>query len=108
MKSTMKILSVVEATNVNAVTKLVLDFYRTADHLGQSREDFPKVEGSIVTFDRSQPCDYIPNDFINAVRAAHLEEDVILESGRFDLRIIPALKHVAEKRQPHIIITNSV
>ncbi len=43
MKSTMKILSVVEATNVNAVAKLTIDFFRTARELSQSHSDFPAV-----------------------------------------------------------------
>ena len=59
----MKILSVVEATNVNAVAKLVLDFYRTASELGQSLGDFPRVSGSVVTFDRAMTGADEPNDF---------------------------------------------
>src|SRR5689334_4638775 len=108
MKSTMNILSVVEATNVNAVAKLVLEFYKTADELSASRDDFPKLEGSIVTFDRTQPNADIPNDFINAVRAAHVELDLIPETGRFDFSVIAAMKRIVEKRQPDVIVTNSV
>src|SRR4051812_39295975 len=108
MKSTMKILSVVEATNVNAVAKLVLDFYRTAGELSQSRNDFPAVEGSIVTFDRAATIADEPNDFIAAVRAAGIELDVIPERRRFDLSVIEALKTISEQRKSDIIITNSV
>jgi glycosyltransferase involved in cell wall biosynthesis len=108
MKSTMKILSVVEATNVNAVAKLVLDFYRTASELGQSLGDFPRVSGSVVTFDRAMTGADEPNDFIAAVRTAGVELDVIPERRRFDLSVIPALKTVLEKRGPDIIVTNSV
>lgn len=104
----MKILSVVEATNVNAVAKLVLDFFRTASEPGQSPSDFPRVEGSIVTFDRTTTGANEPNDFIAAVRAAGIELDVIPERGRFDLSVITALKNVAEKRGPDVIVTNSV
>src|ERR1043166_7664913 len=108
MRSTMKILSVVEATNVNAVAKLVLDFYRTAGELNQSRNDLPVVEGSIATFDRATTGAGEPNDFVAAVRAAGIELDVIPERRRFDLSVIEALKTVSEKRQPDIIVTNSV
>jgi len=105
----MKILSVVEATNVNAVAKLALDFYRTAAELNQSRNDLPAVEGSIVTFDRAMTgAGEQPNDFIAAVRAAGIDLDVIPERRRFDLSVIEALKTVSEKRQPDIIVTNSV
>jgi len=108
MKSTMKILSVVEATNVSAVAKLVLDFYRSASELSPGRSDFPAIEGSIVTFDRTTPGADEPNDFIVAVRAAGIEADVIPERRRFDLSVIPALKAVADSRGPDIIVTNSV
>jgi glycosyltransferase involved in cell wall biosynthesis len=108
MKSTMKILSVVEATSVNAVAKLVLDFYRTTGELGQSDDDFPAVAGSIVTFDRATTGAGEPNDFIATVRAAGIELDVIPERRRFDLSVIEALKNVTEKRAPDIIVTNSV
>lgn len=105
----MKILSVVEATNVNAVAKLVLDFYRTAGELRQSRTDFPAVAGAVVTFDRATTgAGEPPNDFVAAVRAAGIDLDVIPERRRFDLSVIEALKTVSEKRAPDIIVTNSV
>src|SRR5580765_940662 len=106
MKSTMKILSVVEATNVNAVAKLTIDFFRTASELNQSHSDFPAVTGSVVTFDRTTSGE--PNEFIMAVRGAGLELDVILEKRRFDSSVITALRSIAEKRHPDIIVTNSV
>jgi len=103
----MKILSVVEATNVNAVAKLVLDFYRTADEVSRAHDDFPTIKGSIVTFDRAAS-GAPANDFVAAVHAAGIDLDIIPERGRFDLSVIPALQNVASKRQPEIIVTNSV
>ncbi len=100
----MKILSVVEATNVNAVAKLVLDFFVTARELAASCSDFPEVQGSIVTFDRAQE----PNDFISAAHAAGIEVDVIPERRRFDLAVLSTLKEVISQRAPEIIVTNSV
>src|SRR3954469_21907056 len=103
----MKILSVVEATNINAVAKLVLDFHAVAREMAASREDFPVIDGSIVTFDRvsgEQP----PNEFIKAVQHAAIDIDVIPEQRRFDLRIISALKEIASRREPDLIVTNSV
>jgi glycosyltransferase involved in cell wall biosynthesis len=108
MKSTMKILSVVEATNVNAVAKLAIDFFLATRELDQSRRDFPTLEGSIVTFDRVTAGPAEPNDFIAAVRAAGIELDVIPERRRFDLSVIAALKTIADKRHPDIVVTNSV
>src|ERR1043166_4466232 len=104
----MKILSVVEATNLNAVAKLVLEFYVTANELAQSRHDLPAVYGSIVTFDRATTGAEEPNDFIAAVRAAGIELDIIAERRRFDLSVIQALTNIAQRRQPDIIVTNSV
>ena len=103
----MKILSVVEATNVNAVAKLVLEFYRTADEVSRAHDDFPAIKGSIVTFDRAAS-GAPANDFIAAVQAAGIDLDIIPERGRFDFSVISALKNVASQRQPDIIVTNSV
>jgi glycosyltransferase involved in cell wall biosynthesis len=103
----MRILSVVEATNINAVAKLVLDFHAVAREMAASREDFPVIDGSIATFARvsgEQP----PNEFIKAVQHAAIDIDVISEQRRFDLRIISALKEIASRREPDIIVTNSV
>ena len=107
MKSTIKILSVVEATNVNAVAKLVLDFYRAADEVSRAQDNFPTIKGSIVTFDRAAS-GAPANDFIAAVHVAGIDLDIIPERGPFDLSVIPALKNIASKRQPEIIVTNSV
>src|SRR5215831_6848328 len=105
MKSTMKILSVVEAANINAVAKLVLDFYRTAQELARSPGNVPAIHGSIVTFNRAVG---EPNDFITAVNGAGIELDVIPERRRFDFSVIPALRTVVENRAPDIVVTNSV
>jgi len=52
MKSKMKIVSVVEATTMNAVAKVVLEFHRTAREIGDTSGNLPRVEGSLITFDR--------------------------------------------------------
>jgi glycosyltransferase involved in cell wall biosynthesis len=106
MKSSLKILSVVEATTVNAVGKLVLDFYVTARELAASCAEFPAIEGPVVTFDRASPAQ--PNEFILAAKNAGVEIDIIPERRRFDLNVLPALKCVAADRGPDVIVTNSV
>jgi hypothetical protein len=98
----MKILSVVEATNVNAVAKLVLDFYRTADEVSRAQDNLPTIKGSIVTFDRAASA-HLRTTSLHAVHAAGIDLDIIPERGPFDLSVIPALKNVASKRQPEII-----
>jgi glycosyltransferase involved in cell wall biosynthesis len=42
------------------------------------------------------------------MQAAGIDLDIIPERGRFDLSVISALQSVASKRQPEIIVTNSV
>jgi glycosyltransferase involved in cell wall biosynthesis len=101
-----KLLTIVEATTVNAVAKTVLDFYRTARELSGTT-DFPAIEGCVATFDRQRD-GAVPNDFVAAAREAGLDVEVIPERRRFDLRVIPALRSIVEKRGPDLIITNSV
>jgi hypothetical protein len=104
MKSTMRILSVVEATTVNAVAKITLEFFRTAREVTDTSLDRPIIDGSIVTFSR----DSSENEFIQTVRAAGIPIDIIAERGRFDLGVLPALRSIIEQRQPDIVITQSV
>ena len=103
---TLKIVSLVEATTMNAVAKIVLEFFRTAKDLSADAE-FPSVDGSIITFDRSADDDP-PNEFVATARTSGLLVDVIREQRRFDLGVIPALREAIDARQPDIVITNSV
>jgi glycosyltransferase involved in cell wall biosynthesis len=104
MKSTMRIVSVVEATTVNAVAKITLEFFRAAREITDANLNRPIIDGSIVTFAR----DSSENEFIQAARAAGIQADAIPERGRFDLGVLPALKSIIEQRQPDIVITQSV
>jgi glycosyltransferase involved in cell wall biosynthesis len=105
MKS-IKLLTIVEATNINAVAKTVLDFYRTARELSGT-PDFPAIEGGVVTFDR-QHDGARPNDFVATVREAGLDVEISPERRRFDLHVTAALRSIVENRRPDLIITNSV
>ena len=104
--TSIKLLTLVEATTVNAVAKTVLEFYRTARELSGT-PDFPLIEGCVVTFDRQRKRAR-SNDFVTAVRELGLDVDVIPERRRFDLRVIPALRGVVQDRGSDLIITNSV
>jgi glycosyltransferase involved in cell wall biosynthesis len=106
MSKSIKLLTIVEATNINAVAKTVLDFYRAARELSGT-PDFPAIEGRVVTFDR-QSDGAQPNDFVAGAREAGLDVEVIPERRRFDLRVIPALRGIAQERASDLIITNSV
>ena len=107
-RSTLKILSIVEATTVNAVAKIVLEFYRTARELNQTASEFPSVEGCAVTFDRRRGFNGPPNDFVTAAAKLGLDVELIPERRRFDLSVIPALRSVIESREPDLVVTNSV
>src|ERR1051326_416590 len=107
MRPCMKILSLVEATNVNAVAKVVLDFFVTARELSASRKDFPKIDGSIVTFDRAAN-NALQNDFVLAAQAAGVEVDTIAERHRLDLGVLSAFNQIVAERNPDVIVTNSV
>lgn len=100
----MKILSIVEATTVNAVAKVTLDFFRAAREALTPEDD---VIGSLVTFERVQ-ADSPADGFVAAARNAGIDIDVIPERGRFDFSVISALKKIVEQRRPDIVITNSV
>ncbi len=100
----MKIASLVEATNVNAVAKVTLEFFRAARELAPP--DDP-VSGSLITFGRAAGSG-TSNEFIAAADEAGIEIAVIPERGPWDFSVIGALKRIIEQRQPDIVITNSV
>src|SRR5712671_6337879 len=106
MSPPIKLLTIVEATNINAVAKTVLEFYRAARELSGT-PDFPVIDGRIVTFDR-QRAGARRNHFVTAARDLGLEVEVIPERRRFDLSVIPALRGIVETRGSDLIITNSV
>ena len=104
----MKIVSVVEATTMNAVAKIVLDFHRTAHEIGEESGDLPRIEGSLITFNRGSDQRPGANEFVEATQAAGIEIDVIPERRRFDLAVVSALKEIVKQRQPDLVITHSV
>lgn len=104
----MKLLTIVEATDINAVAKTVLDFYRATRELKQARPDFPIIEGCVVTFDRRRGDNAPPNAFVTAARELGLDVESIPERRRFDLSVIPALRDLVARRGPDVVVTNSV
>ncbi len=104
----MRIVSIVEATTLNAVARITLEFFRTARELADADAGTPPIEGSVITFDRDASETESSNEFVLAMRAAGIEIDVITERRRFDLSVLPALKKIIEQRQPDVVITHSV
>src|ERR1700686_845375 len=108
MKPTIKILSIVEATTVNAVAKIVLEFYRSARELNLPLPDFPVIEGGVGTFARRRGDQSSPGDFVTAAREQGLDFEVIPERRRFDLSVIPALRNIVAGRGSDLVVTNSL
>jgi glycosyltransferase involved in cell wall biosynthesis len=108
MTPTIKLLTIVEATSINAVAKTVLEFHRSARELNQTLPDFPAIEGGVVTFDRRRGDQSSLSDFVTAAREQGLEVEVIPERRRFDLSVIPALRSIVAGRGPDLVVTNSV
>lgn len=106
-----KILSLVEATTINAVAKNVMEFHRAARELSEQCLDFPTIAAYLVTFERKRAATEAaqsPNEFVTAARQLQLEVEVIPERRRFDLRILPALRNVVELQKPDLVVTHSV
>lgn len=104
----MKILSIVEATNINAVAKNVLEFYRSARELRSTAADFPVIESSIVTFERRNDDGGVPNAFVSAAREQGLDVEIIPERRRFDLTVLRALRNAVERQRPDLVVSHSV
>ena len=77
MEAALKILSLVEATTVNAVAKNVFEFSYSAQELNEKAPDFPAIDDLIVTFARSN--DRSSNEFLTAARELGLQVQVIPE-----------------------------
>ena len=104
----MKIVSVIEATSVNAVAKGAIEFWRTAREMANTQKDIGRLEGSFVTFDRANGEARAPNEFVQAARCAGIEVDIVPEKHRLDLSVLAALRTAIERRGPDIVITHSV
>jgi glycosyltransferase involved in cell wall biosynthesis len=106
--TSIKLLTLVEATTINAVAKTVLEFYRSAHELTQTLPDFPMIEGCVVTFDRRHADQSSPGDFVTAASELGLDVEVIPERRRFDLSVIRALRDIVAGRGSDLVVTNSV
>ena len=105
---TIRVVAIVEAHTVTGPAKNVIQFSRGA---GAVEEGLPTAEVSIATFFRTGagPGPAAPsNQFIEAVRAAAVDLDVIRERFRFDPRIITQLEEVLRRRSPNVVQTHGV
>lgn len=116
---TIKLLAVMEPKTVTGAAKNMLDFCRFARDLDKTLPGAAMIETSIVTFERGRNSATrdeksapglieSPNQFVKAARELGLEVDIIPERFRFDLRVIPSLREVIERRAPDIVLTHHV
>src|SRR6266542_4480993 len=101
---TLKIVSLVEATTMNAVVRIVLEFFRTARELkGQVA-----VDGSVVTFARGAVQNN-SNEFARTFMDAGIQVVTVPERHRFDLGVVAGLSVLFDNfEQPDIIVSHSV
>lgn len=106
--SPLRILSLVEATTINAVAKNVLEFHRSANELSHKSAEFPGVKGTLVTFERRRDDRGSPGEFVTTARELGLAVEIIPERRRFDLSVLAKLRKVIGERRPGIVVTHSV
>lgn len=104
-----KILSLVEATSINAVAKNVLEFYRSAhEQVGSSASNIPQVKAVVLTFSRDTRGAEPKNEFVVAAEKLGLDTEIISERRRFDQKVLAALRNAVNAQNPDIIVTHSV
>jgi glycosyltransferase involved in cell wall biosynthesis len=117
-------MAVMEATTVTGAARSMLEFCRAAREPQTELSGATRVEVSLVTFERQRDKAPLapeeaeqelesnrrsqPNEFVVAARRLGVEVDVINESFRFDLRVIPQLRRIVRQRRPDIIVTHHV
>ena len=100
----LKLVTLVEATTMNAVARIVLEFLRTAREL----KGEVTIDGSVVTFARGAVHNN-PNEFVRTFLDAGVEVVTVPERHRFDLGVIAGLSVLFDDfEQPDIIVSHSV
>lgn len=110
--STIKLVSIIEATSVTGPAKNLLNFSRLLHSPEFQIGGRPPAEFSIVTFERQRSgqgrSPRGDSAFVLAARAQGIEVDVISERFRFDPQVINHLREIVAKRAPHIVQTHMV
>src|SRR5881398_2343769 len=82
----LKLVSLVEATTMNAVARIVFEFLRTAREL----KGEVMIDGSVVTFARGVVQNN-PNEFVRTFLDAGVQVVTVPERHRFDLGVVGGL-----------------
>jgi glycosyltransferase involved in cell wall biosynthesis len=97
----LRVLALVEATTVTGPAKNLIRFCEMV--LADPAAD---LSISIAAFHRHSS-NSESNAFLDAVRAAGIELDVIPERRRFDSSVLPALREIVARRHPDVIQTHA-
>ena len=100
----LKLVTLVEATTMNAVARIVLEFLRTAREL----KGEVAIDGSVVTFARGGVQNN-SNEFVRTFMDAGIEVVTVPERRRFDVGVVSGLSALFDDfEQPDIIVSHSV
>jgi glycosyltransferase involved in cell wall biosynthesis len=94
----LRVLVLVEAATVTGPAKNLIRFCETVQG-----DPGAGLAISIAAFQRRTAAGSESNAFLDAVRAAGIELDVIPERGRFDSSVLAALREIVARRRPDII-----
>jgi len=98
----LRVLALVEATTVTGPAKNLIRFCEMVQ-----ADPAAGLSISIAAFHRRPAAGPESNAFLDAVRAAGIELDVIPERRRFDSSVLPALREIMARRRPDIIQTHA-
>lgn len=98
----LRVLALVEATTVTGPAKNLIRFCQMVQ-----ADSAAGLSISIAAFHRRSHAGPESNAFLDAVRAAGIELDVIPERGRFDSSVLPVLREIVARRRPDIIQTHA-
>src|SRR5579862_2982989 len=96
-----RVLAMLEANNISGSAKAVLEFAKEA---ARGHKGFPKIDLSILTFDRGQG----ENCLTKTIRDIGTPLDTVFERRQFDSNVVPELRLLIAKRGVDLIWTNSV
>jgi glycosyltransferase involved in cell wall biosynthesis len=103
MRSPIRVVSIMEAAFVTGPAKNLIGFATRARNGGG---ELPDIELSTITYARG--ANPPANPFVDAARAEGITVDLLRERGRFDSAIVPQLRQILERRNPHIVQTHNV
>ncbi|HEX8560185.1 MAG TPA: glycosyltransferase [Pyrinomonadaceae bacterium] len=109
MTPTIKLLALIEGATVTGPAKNLLAFCRRARSAEMEAEGLPRVETSIITFERGAAgagAEVTP--FVAAAREAGVEVDVVRERFRYDPRAVAQLRDIFERRAPDVVQTHMI